>query len=114
MMEAPRSMKPAEMGDIITALADYSNESNALGYSVYYYTQNMYNLPDIRYIAINDISPDIESIKNNSYPYINEFYAVIREDEPADTNAHTIFNWLTGEDGQKLIEKLGYVPISIN
>ncbi len=111
MMEAPGIMKPSEMADLINALADYANESNALGYSVYYYTQNMYNLPDIRYMAVDGIEPDINTIKNNSYPYINEFYTVIREDEPADSNAHKIFDWLTGAEGQNLIEELGYVPV---
>jgi ABC-type phosphate transport system substrate-binding protein len=111
MMEAPKNMRPTEMDDIIVAIANYSNDSNALGYSVYYYTKNMFNQPGLSYLAINDVVPNSETIQDNTYPYVNEFYAVIREDEPSDSNAHKIFDWLSSTEGQTLIDKLGYVPI---
>ncbi|MDF2590023.1 MAG: ABC-type phosphate transport system periplasmic component-like protein [Anaerocolumna sp.] len=111
MMEAPKNMRPIEMDDIIVTLANYSNDSNALGYSVYYYTNNMFSQPGLRYMAINDVLPTKDTIQDNTYPYVNEFYAVIREDEPIDSNAHKIFDWLSSFEGQTLVDKLGYVPI---
>lgn len=111
MIEAPSTMKPTGMDEIITAIAEYNNNSNALGYSVFYYTQNMYNQPGLRYMPVNGIEPTSETIQEGEYPYINEFYAVIREDEPAASNAHKIFDWLTSTEGKTLIQELGYIPV---
>ncbi|MHB8129973.1 MAG: hypothetical protein ACYDEX_13325, partial [Mobilitalea sp.] len=69
---------------------------------------------ELKFMKVNGIEPTLQTIYDNSYPYINEFYAVVRKDEPADSNAHKIFDWLTGEDGQTLVKDLGYVPVSMN
>lgn len=111
IMDAPVTLKPYSMGDILASIAEYSSENNAIGYSVFYYTQNMNQDPLLRYMSVNDIAPSKSTIKDNSYPYINEFYAVIRTDEPKDSNASKIFQWLTSSEGQLLIDELGYVPV---
>lgn len=107
--EAPTSMVISEMGELIESVASYNNQENALGYSVYFYARNMYEKPGLRFMAVDGVMPDHDSIKDGSYPYVNEFYAAIREDEPADSKAHILFDWLTTEDGQMLVESLGYV-----
>lgn len=112
IMDAPYTFKPSSMGEIISSIADYSNENNALGYSVFYYTQNMNNEPLLKYMAVDEIIPSKETIKDGTYPYVNEFYAVIRDDEEPTSNAHIIFDWLTSPEGQILIDELGYVPFS--
>lgn len=114
MMMGPNVISYESMEGILEAMADYSNEGNTLGYSVYYYAQNMYQLPELRFMKVDGVEPSLQSIYDNSYPYINEFYAVIRKDEPLDSNAHKIFDWLTEEEGQMLIKDLGYVPISMD
>lgn len=111
LADGPYIYKPQTMDEIIKEIASYNNTSNAIGYSVYYYANNMYNVPDLKYIAIDGILPDNESIKTGTYPYINEFYAVVRENEPKDSSSYKIFEWLTSQEGQKLIEDTGYVSI---
>ncbi len=102
------------MEGILEAMVDYNNEGNTLGYSVFYYAKNMYNLPELKFIKANGIEPRLETIHDNSYPFINSFYAVIREDEPKDSNAHKIFDWLSGSEGQTIIKDLGYVPETLD
>lgn len=82
LMEAPSERYPGEMGGLIDALASYNNEKNALGYSVYYYAKNMYSVPGLRLMAVDGVVPSEETIANGSYPFLNEFYAVIRKNEP--------------------------------
>ncbi len=113
MAEGPSVQYYAEMGDILEAMADYSNEGNTLGYSVFYYAKNMYQMPELKFMKVNGIEPSLETIYDSSYPYINEFYAVIREDEPKDSNAHKIFDWLTSMEGQSLVKEMGYVPVNM-
>jgi ABC-type phosphate transport system substrate-binding protein len=113
MMTGPNVVSYESMEGILEAMADYSNEGNTLGYSVFYYAQNMYQLPELKFMQVNGVEPSLETIYDNSYPYINEFYAVIRKDEPTDSNAHKIFDWLSGKEGQTLVKDLGYVPVSM-
>lgn len=53
-----------------------------MGYSVYYYAKNMYSVPGLRLMAVDGVVPSEETIANGSYPFLNEFYAVIRKNEP--------------------------------
>jgi hypothetical protein len=63
------------------------------------------------FMNVNGIVPNNDTIRSGSYPYVNEFYAAIRADAPADSAQYRLFSWLTGNDGQALIESLGYVSI---
>ena len=99
------------MSGLVDAIASYDNTRNALGYSVYYYVRNMYQMPGIKLLAVDGVAPTNETIASGKYPYINPFYAVIREDEPKDSPAHQLFDWLTGEEGKKAIGEAGYVAV---
>ena len=107
--ETPKEKMPSEMGMLIDALAEYNNESNAIGYSVFYYASQMYTKPGLKFIGVNGVDPSNETIKNKKYPLTNDFYAVIRKNEPENSPARKLAMWLTGENGKKMIEKCGYV-----
>lgn len=109
MADAPVELISTEMGDLIEDLAEYNNEENALGYSVYYYAHNMYHMPGLRLMGVDQVAPDNNSIRNGTYPYVNEFYAAVRRDEPEDSNAYRLFKWLTSDGGQVFVESMGYV-----
>ena len=111
MMDAPGELRPGEMGELVDSVARYSNTRNALGYSVYYYARNMYQRPNLRFMAADDVDPSPETIREGRYPYVNPFYAAVRKDEPENTKARQLFNWLAGEDGQSLVDAMGYVSI---
>ncbi len=112
MAKAPTEYVSGEMGELIEDVASFSNTGSALGYSVYFYARNMYQLPDLKFMAVDQVLPANETIRDGSYPYVNDFYVAIREDEPEDSRAYELFNWLTTDNGQALVEELGYVGIS--
>jgi len=109
LMDAPTELVESEMGGLIEALDRYSNEANAIGYSVYYYANFMYAKPNLRFLSIDGVAPTNETIKSSEYPYINEFYAVVRKSEPADSPARQLAEWLSTADGKALMEQTGYV-----
>jgi ABC-type phosphate transport system substrate-binding protein len=113
MAKGPSVRYYAEMGEILDAMVDYHNEGNTLGYSVFYYAKNMYHLPELKFMKVDGIEPSLQSVYDGTYPYTNEFYAVIREEEPVSSNAHHIFDWLTADEGQTLVKELGYVPVDM-
>lgn len=111
IMEAPKKLKPAEMGGLIEAIAAYDNSEKAIGYSVYYFANSMYNRDTIKFVEIDGVGPDNETIKTGKYPYTSAYYAVLKKSEPNDSKARNLLNWILSDQGQKLAEEAGYVPL---
>ncbi len=101
------------MSDILEGMLSYNGEDNTLGYSVFYYANNMYFEKDLKFMAVDGVLPSTQTIYDGSYQLTNAFYAVIRTDEPEDSNARKLFDWLTKEEGQQLVLDLGYVPVTM-
>lgn len=111
MAPAPIELRPSEMGDLIESVARYANTGNAFGYSVYFYAKNMYAKPNLRFMAVDGVMPSNDTIRSGEYAYTNPFYAAVRKDEPHDSKAYELFEWLTTDDGQSLVEAMDYVSI---
>lgn len=100
------------MGEIIEKVASYEDEKNALGYSVYYYIRAFLDKDyKIKLINANGVAPSNETIKNGTYPYVQDFYAVIKTSEKEDSGARKLFNFLTSKEGKDLITGAGYVAL---
>ncbi len=110
LVKAPADRISGEMGEIIDGVASYANSGNALGYSVYYYLANMYAVDGIKMLGVGGVQPSKESLADGSYPYTNDFFAVVRANEPADSPARTVLAWLLTADGRKAVADAGYVP----
>ncbi|MDE7300037.1 MAG: substrate-binding domain-containing protein [Lachnospiraceae bacterium] len=111
MEEGDNVVRYHSMSDILEGMISYTGEDNTLGYSVFYYANFMYSLPELRFMGVNGVLPSTQTIYDGTYPFVNAFYAVIRPDEAADSSARRLFDWLTGEAGQQLVLDLGYVPV---
>lgn len=111
MAAAPVDRVASEMGELIERVSAYDGTGDALGYSVYYYARNMYQKPELTFMAVDGVKPESTTIRDGSYPFVNDFYAAVRADEPRDSRAYQLFEWLTSEDGQSLINGLGYVGV---
>ena len=77
MEEAPKEFIVQEMGELLEEVSAYDNEGNALGYSVYFYASNMYERPELKFMAVDGVMPDRDTIRNGNYPFVNDFYAAI-------------------------------------
>ena len=82
----------------------------AIGYSYRYYATTMYANPDAKLLSVNGVEPSLENIQNGSYPFVSDFYA-ITNGEPAG-NSKLLIEWILSPQGQGIIEKTGYVPIT--
>jgi phosphate transport system substrate-binding protein len=108
MMAAPEEARISEMGILLEALAEFNGDSSAIGYSVYYYVKNMYVVDNIKLLAIDGVKPSVETIRSGEYPLYNNFFVAIRQDEPIDSPARRMFDWLCSEEGKKCIVDAGY------
>ena len=52
-MTPPSELAPAAMGELVDSIADYNNSANAIGFSVYYYIDQMYSKPGLRLLAVD-------------------------------------------------------------
>lgn len=111
LAKAPTDRVTGDMAQIVTDVASYANRGNALGYSVYYYLANMYDVEGIKMLGADGVLPSKVTIAEGTYPYSNDFYVVIRAEEPAGSPARTVMNWLLGAEGQQAVADAGYVPI---
>ena len=98
-----------EMGGLVDAVADYTGGSTGIGYNVFFYVTEMYENPAIKLLSIDGVAPTYETIADGSYPFISEFYAVIRTEEADDSPARILYNWLQTEPAQTLIRSENYV-----
>ena len=95
---------------------DPSNKSplalfgGSIGFSFRYYMDGIVGNDAVKMLRVNGVYPSEENIKNGKYPFIAQFYAVYRADNPNE-NIPLLINWLLSEEGQQLIGQCGYVPL---
>lgn len=111
LMKAPTELAPAAMGELVDSIATYNNSANAIGFSVYYYIDQMYSQPGLRLVAVDGILPSNDSITSQEYPLCNEFYAVIHAGAADNSPERRLYNWLDTEEGQSCITRAGYVAV---
>ncbi len=111
--EAPKAMVTGLMNELIDSLAQYNNQGNAIGYSVYYYASYMYSQPGLKFISVDGVMPTDETIASGEYPHINPFYAAIRSEDAEKENspAKRLYDFVTGDEGVKAMRAAGYIPV---
>ena len=108
MADAPAAYVAGEMGGLVDAIANYDNAESAIGYNVYYFMSRMNLDPNIKLLKISGVAPSVVSISDGTYPFVADFYAAIRSNEPESSPARILFDWIQSPDGQSLIEHEGY------
>jgi phosphate transport system substrate-binding protein len=111
LMEPPKDYIIDSMAGLIEAVRGYDDSAGAIGYSVYYYANDMRMAEGLKIIAVDGVDPQPETIADESYPFLASYYAVVPALTPENSPARRLWSWLQGEEGQYLMEQLGYVPV---
>lgn len=118
LVEPEQEDRVADMGGIISQVADYRNYQNAIGFSFRFYSTQMVQNGDIRLLALDGVFPTRETIRDGSYPISAPFYAVtaapIGHSAPQESNPilADFLAWILSPEGQSLVEATGYVSLS--
>ena len=67
-MDPPTELAPTAMGELVDSLAAYNNSANAIGFSVYYYIDQMYSQPGLRLLSVDGVMPSNDTLADGSYP----------------------------------------------
>lgn len=105
----PKEEVTLSMAGIIEYVSDYENGLDAIGYSYYYYANEMYYNENLKYLGINGVKPTYETIKDESYPILTAYYIVTRKDE-TNENVLKLKEDMLSKRGQEVATKAGYVP----
>jgi phosphate transport system substrate-binding protein len=101
-----------EMGGMIERVATaFDPTKSVIGYSYFYYANNMFIRENIKMLAIDGIPPSSEMIQSGEYPLVASYYAVIRADEPEGSFARRLLEFVLSDAGQEIVEKMGYVKV---
>jgi len=111
IMVPPVHQVQGEMGALVDAIAEYDNAENAIGYSYFYYVNTMYKRDTIKMLAVDGVTPSIETIKSGAYPIYTNGFIVYRSEEPEDGNVKKWVATVLSERGSRIIEEAGYVPV---
>lgn len=101
----------SEMGTLMEAVRSYDNSASAIGYSVYYYANDMEMAQGLKLLQIDGVAPTTQTIRDGSYPFRNAYYVVMAADTPDDDLTSILYHWILSEDGQKLVSQLGYASV---
>ena len=112
MMTPPEGYMLGAMGELIDAVKSYDNSANALGYTVYYYANDMQMADGLKLLKIDGVEPNKETIGSGEYPFLNPYFVAMNAAEPEDSMTSVLFDWILGPDGQKLVDMQGYVPVN--
>ncbi|MDR1158099.1 MAG: substrate-binding domain-containing protein [Oscillospiraceae bacterium] len=110
-MRPPTEWIAETMGGLVEAVSGYDNAQNAVGYSMFYYVNNMYGSDRFKLLSVDGVKPSRDTITRGAYPLEDHYYAVIRKNTPADSPARKLVAWLLTDEGQTLIAKAGYIPL---
>lgn len=108
MMKPPSEDIVTGMGGIISEVSQYRNYKNAIGFTFRFYSTEMVDNDQIKLLEINGVAPTKENIRADIYPIASEFYIVTAGTE--NPNVEPLIEWILSEQGQALVEKVGYVP----
>ncbi|MDR0490919.1 MAG: substrate-binding domain-containing protein [Oscillospiraceae bacterium] len=112
-MKPPSEWVTESMGGLVESVSYYDNAKSALGYSVFYFVNNMYGNSQFKLLGVNGVKPTRNTIISGKYPLDDCYYAVVRKSTPEDSPARTLVNWLLTDDGQKLATNAGYIPLRL-
>lgn len=109
MREAPMEYTPGGMG-VMMGVIDYKNSMDAIGYTVYYYAAEMNKKENVKFLSVNGIACNKETIRSKEYPFSGPLYAITREGDESES-VQNLLEFLQSREGQKLVERGGFVPL---
>ena len=117
LMEPKKENLLQTMAQIINYVSSYDNGKDSIGYSYYYYATTMFQTIDsdvasnIKVLSIEGVEPNVQTIKDGTYPYTTAYYIVINKADGEDSPARKLANEMLSNRGQKVALDTGYVPV---
>ena len=120
------------MGGLLKDIAAYDNGKASIGYSFRYFATMMVDerseksettteeasLEGIKFLAVDGVYPDEDTIRSGEYPLTTQLYAITVLDKNSPTGTYSkdtiepFLEWMTGPQGQQIVSDTGYVSLN--
>ena len=110
LVAPPREYEIWDMAGIVSSVARYHNYRHAIGYSFLFYVEHIVDAEGIKLLAVDGVRPCLETVRDGSYPLLDDIYAVTTENSRED--AGKVVEWILSPQGQRLVRLNGYVPLA--
>jgi phosphate transport system substrate-binding protein len=109
----PLDFPESEIASMWGIFPEIFENINSICYTFNTYKEMQVRVPDshVPKIAINGIFPDKNTIKNSTYPFTAEVYAVIRSDLDRNSMAYKLYEWLQSEEAKLSITESGFITL---
>lgn len=97
-----------------TMMAPYyqlEQDTAGIAFTPFYYYKVMVGSGSTKAIGVNGVAMTKENIKNDTYPYTSHVYTAVRSDIDKSSMAYRLFEFLTSEEGQAIVDESGYVSL---
>ena len=96
---------------MMTPYYQIEQDTTGISFTPFYYYKVMVGSGSARAIGVNGVEMTKENIINGTYPYTSNVYTAVRSDIDKSSLACRIFDFLTSEEGQAIVDESGYVPL---
>ncbi|MCL2633725.1 MAG: substrate-binding domain-containing protein [Oscillospiraceae bacterium] len=101
------------MSDIVIAIEDFDSGKYSIAYNMYTFTEKQYPSEDVVMLSVDGVYPTDETILSNEYPLVIYNYIYYDKNNPETSNfAENLYIYLMSGEGQKFINKAGYVNLN--
>ena len=97
-----------------TMMAPYyqlEQDTAGIAFTPFYYYKVIVGSGSTKAIGVNGVAMTKENIKNDTYPYTSHVYTAVRSDIDKSSVAYRLFEFLTTEEGQAIVDESGYVSL---
>ena len=96
---------------MMTPYYQIEQDTAGIAFTPFYYYKVMVGSGSTKAIGVNGVEMTKENIINGTYPYTSKVYTAVRSDIDKSSIAYRIFDFLTTEEGQAIVDESGYVPL---
>ena len=107
----PVSSRELVINSMVGVFDVVTKDPDAICYTIYYYKEQMITETNVVTAAIEGVSPNKETISDNSYPLVADVFAIIRSDLDKSSMAFKLYELLQTQNGKQVIGESGYLPI---
>ncbi len=86
-------------------------KTNAISFTFWSYHHLMLHDRGVKMLAVDGVYPTSETIASGAYPLVTDTYAAVRASSPRHSSEARLVGWLLTEEGQRIIERSGYVSL---
>jgi len=107
----PHNFPESSISSMAGVFPEIQGNQNAICYTFGAYKdwQARVSCKAIPVIAVNDICPDENTVKDGTYPFISHVHVAIRSDLARNSMAYKLYEWLQSEDAVPTLLECGFI-----